>query len=34
MAIEGRTRGWDDREWIIDPLAAQLDRLATGPAGR
>jgi hypothetical protein len=34
MAIEGRTRGWDDRGWIIDPLAAQLDGLAAGPAGR
>jgi aminoglycoside phosphotransferase (APT) family kinase protein len=34
MAIESRTRGWDDREWIIEPLAGQLEMLAAGPGGR
>lgn len=34
MAIEGRTRGWEDRDWIGEPLDTQLALLAAGSPGR
>jgi hypothetical protein len=34
MVHRGRTRGWTDRDRIVEPLRRQLDPPAAGPAGR